>query len=143
MDSVPPQSLTIFFSRQWSTVITYQGFICSPSSRSAFLRSYLVHGLHADDDVLLAVPVDVPADARLEVLADAVELLGRRDGVVDERLHLVLDEAVLRVGRVDPVHVPLEGRAARRAAAQALRHDGAAGNGKGLTAEEDQMWSVG
>ena len=91
--------------------------------------SYLVHGLHPDNDVLLAVPVDVPADARLEVLSDAVELLRRRDGVVDERLHLVLDEAVLGVGRVDAVDVALEGGAARRAAAQALRH-GEAGGGR-------------
>ena len=91
----------------------------SPHSR---FSSYLIHGLHPDDYVLLAVPVDVSADARLEVLADAVELLGRRDGVVDERLHLVLDEAVLRVGRVDAVDVALEGGAARRATAQALRH---------------------
>ena len=84
--------------------------------------SYLIHGLHADDDVFLAVPVDVPSDARLEVLADAVQLLWRRHGVVDQRLHLVLDEAVLRVGRVDAIDVTLEGGAARRATAQALRH---------------------
>ena len=118
MDSVPPQCLTIFFSRQWSTVITYQGFICSPSSRSAFLRSYLVHGLHADDDVLLAVPVDVPADARLEVLADAVQLLGRRHRVGKLDVHVGVlrrveapddDRVSVRVEEVLPVGGPGEG----------------------------------
>ena len=81
-----------------------------------------VHGLHADERQPAPVPVDVPADAGLQVLADPVQLLRALDGVVDQGLHLVLDEAIAGVGGEDAVHVALERGTARGAAAQAVGH---------------------
>ena len=97
-------------------------FILRISNYKTSHRYYLIHGLDPDADQLGPAPIDVSADPLLQILPDPVQLLRRGHRVVDEGLHLVLDQSVLRNRRIDAVHVTLVRRTTRRTAAQTLRH---------------------
>lgn len=83
----------------------------------------LVHGLHAHEDVLAAVPVDIPDDSQGQVLAQPVQLFRRRQREVQQLIHLVFDQSLARIHRVDGVDVPFVSRTARRTATESGRHD--------------------
>ena len=76
------------------------------------MRSYLVHGLDPDAHKLVSSSVDVTTDPLLEVLSDPVQLLRGGHGVVDQRVHLGLDQSVLRNSRINAVDVTLVCRTA-------------------------------
>ena len=92
------------------------------SSIDKYYGSYLIHSLDANHYKLVPAAIDVSADPLLKVFANPVQLFWRRHRVVHQGFHLVLDQPVLRDGRVDGVHVALVCRPTGGTATQPLGH---------------------
>jgi len=56
----------------------------------------LIHGLHGNHDVCIAVAIYVPANTLGQVFADAIQFLGRRHRVKGQFVHVAPDETILR-----------------------------------------------
>ena len=56
----------------------------------------LIHGLHGDHDVCIAVAIYIPTNTLRQVFADAIQFLGRRHRVKRQFVHVTPDETILR-----------------------------------------------
>jgi len=85
-------------------------------------KVHLIHSLDPDANKLISHSIDISSNPLLKVLSDPVQLLRGGHGVVDQRVHLGLDQAILRNCRIDAVHVTFVCRTARGTTTQSLRH---------------------
>ena len=67
----------------------------------------MIQGFHGDDYESASLAINVFLKSDVQIGADAVEFFRRTHGVISQFVHVALNEAIVGVGRENPIHEAL------------------------------------